>query len=184
MLKKIVKWFNDGNKKSMERIQKTFEENNNKVNRYLQELMNTEGLSRSIVKGKLFGTNRISKTFAQVKVDYVGGYYEAPEGKEDVEIMVTPEGLLFEHLPKNDLIPLKDIIKVEFKSETEIQKDVTLTRMVAFGVYALAMKKKKKVVHNYVVVKCQRNEMPFDVLFAGEDASVLYTNIFKLISEK
>ncbi len=41
-------------------------------------------------------------------------------------------------------LDLKDIKDVQFKTEEEITKDVTLTRLLVLGIFALGVKKKKK----------------------------------------
>lgn len=180
MLNKFKTWFSEGNKKSMEKIQKMNEKNDNKVNEYIETFLNSTGITKGTAKGKLFGTNKISKTYPHIKVDYVGGHFEQPEGKEDVEIILIPEGILLYNF--NDIIPYSEIKDIQFKTESEVQSDVTLTRMVAFGVYALAMKKKKKVVTNYLILSCEHAGMKYSMVFAGDNVTTLYTNIFKKLS--
>lgn len=58
--------------------------------------------------------------------------------------------------------------------------DVTLTRMIAFGVYALALKKKRKTVTNYLVVNCEKAGMKYSMVFAGEESTKLYSEIFQV----
>lgn len=180
MFNKFKTWFTEGNKKSMEKIQNIHEKNNNKVDRYIEEFLNSTGLAKGTAKGKLFGTNRVSRTYPQVKVDYIGGHYECPEGKEDIEVIVLPQGLLLYHF--NETIPYSEIEDVQFKTEAEIQSDVTLTRMIAFGVYALAMKKKKKVVTNYLILKLEKNGMKYSMAFGGDNISYLYKTLFKVMA--
>lgn len=182
MFNKFKTWFQEGNKKSLDKIQNMNEKNKNKIDSYIESFMNSTGISKGTAKGKLFGTNRISRIYPQVKVDYVGGHFEQPEGKEDVDVILIPEGILLYNF--NDIIPYTEIKDIQFKTESEVQSDVTLTRMVAFGVYALAMKKKKKVVTNYLILNCEHGGMKYSMAFAGDDVSMLYKELFKKVANQ
>lgn len=182
MFNKFKTWFTEGNKKSMEKIQNIQEKNNNKVNKYLEEFLNSKGIAKGSAKGKLFGTNGVCRTYPQVKVDYIGGHFESADGKEDIDVIVLPQGLLLYHF--NEVIPYEEIKDVQFKTEAEVQKDVTLTRMIAFGVYALAMKKKKKVVNNYLILNLEQNGMKYSMAFGGDNVSMLYKEVFKKVASK
>lgn len=181
MFNKFKTWFTEGNKKSMEKIQNIHEKNNNKVDRYIEEFLNSTGIAKGLAKGKLLGTNRVSRTYPQYKVDYIGGHYEAPEGKDDIEVIVLQQGLFLSDFM--DLVPYEEIKDVQFKTESEIQSDVTLTRMIAFGVHALAMKKKKKVVINYLILDCEKNGMKYSMAFGGDNVASLYKEVFKSVSK-
>ena len=180
MFNKFKTWFAEGNKKSMEKIQNIQEKNNNKVDRYIEEFLNSTGIAKGSAKGKLIGTNGVSRTYPQYKVDYIGGHYEAPEGKDDIEVIVLPQGLFLSNFM--DLVPYEEIKDVQFKTEAEVQSDVTLTRMIAFGVYALAMKKKKRVVTNYLILSCEKNGMKYSMAFGGENVGSLYRELFKKVA--
>lgn len=178
MINKFKTWFQEGNKKSMDKIQNNNEKNKNKIDSYIESFINSTGLAKGTAKGKLFGTNGISKSYPQTKVDYIGGHYEAPEGKEDVEVIILPQGVLLYHF--NEIIPHGEIKAVQFKTESEIKSDVTLTRMLAFGVYALALKKKKKVVTEYLVLTCEKNGLEYSMAFAGKGTQKVYSELFKM----
>lgn len=157
--------------------------NKDQADGYINTILTQTGFKRAGAKGKLFGSNKITKIMPQYNVDYVGGFFESPEGKEDVDIIVLPQGILINNIAVGDLIPIDDIKTVSMKTEEEIQKNVTLTRMLAFGIYSLALKKKKKVVRNFVLLSCERNGMEYSVVFGGNDATKLYGDLFKVLSE-
>lgn len=180
MFNKIKTWFSEGNKKSIEKIQVINDKNKIKIDSYVESFMTSTGISKGSAKGKLFGTNRISRVYPQIKVDYVGGHFEQPEGKEGVEIILIPEGMLLYNF--NDIIPYTEIKEIQFKTESEVQRDVTLTRMIAFGVYALAMKKKKKVVTNYLILNCEHGGIKYSMVFAGAGVNMLYKEVFKKVA--
>lgn len=81
-------------------------------------------------------------SYPLVKVDYIGGHPSNPENKNGCPVVAIPQGLLVEAI--DPLITKEEIKGVELKTEEEVSKDVTLTRMVAFGIYALALKEGKK----------------------------------------
>ena len=111
-------------------------------------------------------------------VDYLGGHYDEVKGKEDVNIMLLPEGLLTSFISTAEYIPYNNIKTVELKTQEQIEKNVTLTRAIAFGWYALALQKKKKVVTQYLIVNCEVSGMEYSMVFGGEEASRLYSDLF------
>ena len=46
-------------------------------------------------------------------------------------------------------IPINNLIRYELKTESEIQKDVTLTRLLALGIFAFGAKKKLTILILY-----------------------------------
>ena len=96
--------------------------------------------------------------------------------------MLIQQGIILKDI--EDIISYEEIKNIQFKTESEVQSDVTLTRMVAFGVYALAMKKKKKVVTNYLILNCEHGGMKYSMAFAGDDVSMLYKELFKKVANQ
>lgn len=122
----------------------------------------------------------VGGSYPRFKADYVGGHPTNPEGKQNCHITVIPQGLIVEAV--DSLITKEEIKGVEIKSEEEVSKDVTLTRMVAFGIYALALKKEKRTVKNYLILKCVKNGFEYSMAFAGDDVNSLYKELFKVIA--
>lgn len=52
--------------------------------------------------------------------------------------------------------------KIEYKSEEEIRKDVTLGRLLAFGILAFGLKKKTKVKRNFLVLDTGQMKLVFN----------------------
>lgn len=50
-------------------------------------------------------------------------------------------------------IPYSDISSIQIKTETEISKDVTITRLVFMGVFAFGAKKKRVKEENFCIIK-------------------------------
>lgn len=141
---------------------------------YINTMLTEEGNKKEMARSCLL---RCTLAYPSYKVNYVGGHYKEPNGKEDVRVMIIPQGIILSNL--KDMVPMEEIKNVSFKTESEIQKDVTLTRMVAFGAYALAMKKQNKIVTNYLIVQCEKNGMEYSMVFADKDTPSLYSNMFQ-----
>ena len=183
MFDKFKEMIKKQNEKSMGYMEKAQEKNNAtidnvraKADRFINTLLTTEGYEKAKAKASLMP---LTLAYPVYKVDYVGGHPSQPQGKEDIKVMVIPQGLVLSNV--DDVILFEEIKNISFKSETEIQKDVTLTRMIAFGVYALALKKKKKVVSNFLILECEKGELVYSIAFGGDNPKVssLYSEVFK-----
>ena len=62
-------------------------------------------------------------------------------------------------------IPISQITRYELKTESEIQKDVTLTRLLALGVLAFGLKKKTEINNTYLILSYVQNNVPIDCIF-------------------
>lgn len=183
MFNKFKNWFTEGNKKSMEKLAKIKEDNNNKTDKAIERYLNAEtAMEMMKAKMQIISNLSVHKTYPLFKVDYIGGHYEAPEGKEGIKVGIIPQGILIDGINIRGLIPYSEIKDVQFKTDAEVQSDVTLTRMIAFGVYALAMKKKKKVVTNYLILTLEQNGMKYSMAFSGDNVSSLYREVFKKVA--
>lgn len=183
MFDKIKEWSKKQNEKSMGYLEKAQEKNNAAIDKvrakadgFINTLLTTEGYEKAKAKANLIP---LTLAYPVYKVDYVGGHPSQPQGKEDIKAMVIPQGIVLSNI--DEVILFEEIKNVSFKSEAEIQKDVTLTRLVAFGVYALALKKKKKVVTNYLIMECEKGGLAYSIAFGGDNSKVsaMYSEVFK-----
>lgn len=62
-------------------------------------------------------------------------------------------------------ILISKLIKYEVKTETEIQKDVTLTRLLALGIFAFGVKKKTKIEDQYLILSYIQNNVEINCIF-------------------
>lgn len=62
-------------------------------------------------------------------------------------------------------IPINQITRYEIKTESEIQKDVTLTRLLALGIFAFGLKKKTEINNTYLILSYMQNNVPIDCIF-------------------
>ena len=179
LLKKIQAWGEKQTTKAEALNKKIQDSANTRAEADLNKFLTAEGSKKQQYKNVLMQQTLVYPTF---KVDYIGGHYEAPEGKEDVNVMLIQQGIILKDI--EDIISYEEIKNIQFKTESEVQSDVTLTRMVAFGVYALAMKKKKKVVTNYLILNCEHSGMKYSMAFAGDDVNMLYKELFKKVANQ
>lgn len=145
---------------------------------HLETMLNGSGSKKQVARRCMVIYKNLYPCY---KVDYIGGHYADPQGHENIPVMFIPEhGLLVGKTL--DIIPISDIKSVGFKTKEQIDKDVTLTRLIAFGWYAFALKKKRKTITRYLVVNCEKNGMPYSLAFAGEGVGKLYTVIFQKLA--
>ncbi|WP_462385404.1 SHOCT domain-containing protein [Intestinibacillus massiliensis] len=110
-------------------------------------------------------------------IDYCGGIPSIPNpcsveispGLDGIEILVTT----FESV----MIPLSNVKNVYMKSEEQISKDVTLTRVLLLGVFALGAKKKTKEVTNCLVIEYAEGPITCSAIFAGKKVPQVYSDV-------
>lgn len=147
----------------------------NKTNEILEKFLSSEGQEKAIAKARLFASSSVLQ-YPAFTVDYVGGHPDYATAKDDIKVMVLPQGVILSILP--DLISWEEIKGINFKSSEQIQKDLTLTRMLAFGIYSLALKKKRKVINKYLVLSCDKFGMNYSIAFASGKTDLLYSAMF------
>lgn len=155
--------------------QKTQEINNKakkKADGFIDTYLNSEGKERAKAKSCLM---QMTLAYPVLTVDYLGGSPSSPDQKEDIEVQVIPQGLVFSDYSL-DFIPFEDITGVQFKTQTEIEKDVTLPRILALGIYSLAFQKKRTKTYKYLVISC-KGIYPYKIILAGYKTSYIYQEI-------
>ena len=116
--------------------------------------------------------------------EYLGGHPDIPQTRQGL-ITINKAGLFFSTmLPFSCfIIPIENIKKAEFKTEEQIHKDVTLGRLLLFGVFAFGMKKKTKTQKNYLVVIYEENGIENIVIFEAQKAGALASAIARARQE-
>lgn len=96
------------------------------------------------------------KPLSMVCGKYAGGYTNITKGKIDnLELKLFEDRIdLKESFMKvMHSIRIEDIVDAQIKSEEEISKDVTITRLLLVGIFAFGLKKTTKKDHRYIVIK-------------------------------
>ncbi|WP_368247372.1 hypothetical protein [Clostridium perfringens] len=177
MLKLLCKIRNNmakAGEKAMEKANDLNEKAINKANGYIETYLNSEGTEKVKAKACLM---QMTGAYPSFKVDYLGGSPVLPDPKEGIRVQAIPQGLVFSDYLL-DFIPFEAIDGVQFKTEQQIEKDVTIPRMVAFGIYSLALKKKRTHTYKYLVISC-KGVYPYKIVLAGDHASYLYQEIHR-----
>jgi len=121
-----------------------------------------------------------AELFATAICEYLGGHPDIAQ-RTIGNIYANKKGIFFDAALSTGYIyiPVQNIIKSEFKNEEQISKDVTLTRLLAFGIFAFGLKKKRKEVHNYLVVTYNENGIENTIIFESKNASAVASAIIK-----
>lgn len=77
-------------------------------------------------------------------------------------------------------INTKTIEKCEFKTEQQISKDITLTRLIGLGVFAFAFKKERKTTNTYMVLDYKVNNILVSCMFSAKDGQKLSKLVYKI----
>lgn len=100
---------------------------------------------------------------------------------DSVEIVPGPKAVeIVRAWGKNIKIPIESIRDVSLKSEEQISKDVTLTRLFLLGIFAFGAKKKTKQVTNYLVIEYESGGVTCSGIFTGDKAAKVYSQIAKM----
>lgn len=112
--------------------------------------------------------------------NYCGGIPEMTK-PDSVEIVPGPKAVeIVRAWGKNIKIPIESIRDVSLKSEEQISKDVTLTRLFLLGIFAFGAKKKTKQVTNYLVIEYESGGVSCSGIFTGDKAAKVYSQIAKM----
>lgn len=110
-------------------------------------------------------------------LNYCGGIPEMPK-KESVALAVVKENLNVVHgWGKTLSIPIESIKSATIKTSEQVSKDVTLTRVLLLGVFALGAKKKTKTETDYLIVEYMNGNVPCKAIFTGPESATLCSQI-------
>ncbi len=115
------------------------------------------------------GMFEVRKDISKISGEYGGGYANITmNGK--LNLTIKKDKLIFSQLWKTyHTLDIKNITDVHYKSEQEISKDVTLTRLLAFGIFAFGMKKKKVNNSYYIIISTLEDGFPNDIVLEIEN---------------
>jgi len=76
-------------------------------------------------------------------------------------------------------IPIKDVKGCSLQTQEQISHDVTLSRLLLFGVFAFGMKKKKVDTTRYLVITYTQNGIENSIVFQSDSVDILSSAIMK-----
>jgi hypothetical protein len=77
-------------------------------------------------------------------------------------------------------IPFDSIKSISMKTDEQISKDVTLSRLLLIGIFAFGAKKKTKEVKNCIVIEYESSGVSAGVIFTGKCVPKFYSGVLKI----
>jgi hypothetical protein len=114
-----------------------------------------------------------------VALEYLGGI---PDIKKPglVGVKVTSDGVVISAgMFKKTVIPYSVMTDVSMKTDEQISKDVTITRLLALGVFAFGAKKKRKIVSNNLIIIYNYEGLQTAAIFSGDNVPEVNSDIMK-----
>lgn len=143
-----------------------FQNQKDRNEKYKADRAVEKGIKESEKAGYQSLLKSAGKPYATGACEYLGGH-PSIQGKSVGSLSINNKGVFFsKSLPFSSfVIPVENIIKVESKTDTQISKDVTLTRLVLLGIFAFGVKKKSKEEHNYLVLTYKEDGIENTIIF-------------------
>ncbi|WP_225893508.1 hypothetical protein [Clostridium botulinum] len=114
--------------------------------------------------GLLDGMFEVRKDITKVEGYYQGGYANFGT-KGNMAVQIEKNKLVLKQFWKKRYeLDIKDIKDVQFKTEEEITKDVTLTRLLVLGIFALGVKKKRKKERCFLIITTEEEGFTNDII--------------------
>ena len=119
------------------------------------------------------GMFEVKKDVNKISGKYGGGYPNITMNGQ-LNLALKKDKLTFSQLFKTHYtLDIKNITNVQYKSEQEISKDVTLTRLLTFGLFAFGMKKKKTNNSYFIIISILEDEFENDIVLEIENTAGL-----------
>ena len=123
------------------------------------------------------GIFEVKKDINKISGKYGGGYANITMNGQ-LSLTIKNDKLIFGQLFKTYYtLDVKNITDVHYKSEQEISKDVTLTRILAFGIFAFGLKKKKVNNSYYIIISTLEDGFVNDFVLEVENTMGLGATI-------
>ncbi|MGH4138297.1 hypothetical protein [Clostridium sp.] len=109
-------------------------------------------------------SNNIIERF---NIKYLGGGFPDIEGGHDGIIEFKDEGIFFIINNHKRYISRKTLIKAEIQSKQQISQEISLGKVLVFGILAWGMKDNKTTTENCLVITFQDNEQIRDIIISA-----------------
>ena len=86
--------------------------------------------------------------------------------KDKVRIVIHLRGKFIDAI---DFCP-EDILSISYMNERELTENISLGRILVFGWLGLAMKKKKEINREYIVLRCIYEDKKIDVVLNSDES--------------
>lgn len=121
---------------------------------------------------------RAKAPLSSFKLDYMGGHPDITKQKScDMDIFSDRIEMKVGRV--NTMVMMENIQSINFETPQQMEKRVTATRLLAFGVFAFAFK--KKVKQKFLTIDFTYNGLPNTMMFEGKKAQEVHsvlTNVY------
>ena len=126
-----------------------------------------------------FFSNLADKVHISEERQYMGGHPDINKTCKGI-LTVNNDKIIFRGgmLSKFE-IPIQEVTNNNLQTQEQISHNVTLTRLLAFGVFAFGMKKKKVDTTQYLVISYKENGIENSVVFQSNYVGGLASSIMK-----
>lgn len=120
------------------------------------------------------------------EINYCGGFRDLSIQNE-VSAYICNKGIMFMNADyeKVRLIEWNNVEDVYIENERQIQEEIKLSNIILFGVLALGMDKKKRLINDeYIVLSLRKNEEEkYNVILQTESIQEVFDQILKTRTE-
>lgn len=119
--------------------------------------------------------------FKEFGAKFLGGLPDV-EGNKKVDIILNKTKLELYINGREKSIPVHSIKNAEIKTNQQIANEVSLGKLLVFGIFALGMKNEKTIIKNYVDVTFNDNGTNRDIILESTDNEGLVRQLRGLYS--
>jgi len=110
---------------------------------------------------------------------YLGGHLNIPPSQEVRVLYIDSDYITIRDIENIYNIPLNKVISYKIETKKEIEERVTLPRLLAFGIYALAIPKIDINIEKYLVIEVEELTNILTLVFGGPAIK----KVFQIIRE-
>lgn len=110
---------------------------------------------------------KLQDIFSETNLIHIGGHPYL-QTNDKILLQIKNNNSIYFYKEDTDTgkeIPLSRLTRYEIKTETEIQKDVTLMRLLTLGILAFGVKKKTKTEAQFLILSYTQNGVEVNCIF-------------------
>lgn len=130
---------------------------------YLNEIINKHGE----VSINYNSSNKLLYSNEYNDLIYLGGHPSIPPSQEVRVLYIDSENITIRDIENVYNIPISKVISYKIETKKEIEERVTLPRLLAFGIYALAIPKIDINIEKYLVIEVEELTNILTLVFSG-----------------
>ncbi len=121
----------------------------------------------------------------EIKLTHIGGHPYL-QTNDNILFQIHKNNSIFfykENTNTGQEIPINQLVKYEFKTEDQIQRDATFTRFLIFGVASVAMQKKTQIHNEYLYLSYVQNGVNIECLLKNINNEQCVGNIISTLNK-